>query len=105
MAIPEWHDRPVAARESDPGTWRDFAVAFGTRLRQLRFEHGLSQAEVARRTGIAAQTYQNYEKGESGRGAPINCELFTLCRLCETFGVDLVDLLPPIRPDLSRVLL
>jgi transcriptional regulator with XRE-family HTH domain len=39
------------------------AASFGARLRAFREEHGLSQADVAERTGIAREQINRYEMG------------------------------------------
>lgn len=41
----------------------------GSRLRQLRLEARLSQADLAERCGVAPQQVAKYERGENGIGA------------------------------------
>jgi transcriptional regulator with XRE-family HTH domain len=41
----------------------DLAASFGARLRAFREEHGLSQSDVAERTGIAREQINRYETG------------------------------------------
>lgn len=41
----------------------------GTRLRQLRLDHGLSQDALARRCGVAYQQLAKYERGENAISA------------------------------------
>ncbi|HEY0838474.1 MAG TPA: helix-turn-helix transcriptional regulator [Azospirillum sp.] len=38
-------------------------IEFGRALRRLAIEHGLSDAEVARRAGLGARRYGNYVQG------------------------------------------
>lgn len=49
---------------------------------------------------IAENTYQRYEKGESGPGSPINMELITLLALCQALDLRVDDLLPSEWPDM-----
>jgi transcriptional regulator with XRE-family HTH domain len=51
--------------------------------------------------GIAAFTYQKYEKGESKPGSPMNPQLMTLLALCQVLDVELADLLPEEWPDFT----
>lgn len=56
--------------------------AFGERLRELREAAGLSQAELARRTGIAQQSIAVWEAGKSDPGWS------KVMKLAEALGVD-----------------
>ena len=53
----------------------------GDRVRRLRFDNGLTQAEVAQRIGVTQQTYSRYE----GEGAKLDSEV--IVKLCELYGV------------------
>ena len=53
---------------------------FGTRLRQVRHWRGLSQADVARATGMAACQVSNFEAGRYGPSMP------NLVRLVRALG-------------------
>ena len=69
------------------------SLKLGNRLRDLRCECGLSQEAVAARAGIASNTYQKFEKGESRPGTPMNPEFYTLVALCRALDTDLKTLL------------
>ena len=45
------------------------------------------------RAGIASNTYQKFEKGESRPGTPMNPEFYTLVALCRALDTDLKTLL------------
>ena len=61
----------------------------------LRAKRQWSQEEAAHRSGMATRVYQRVE------GRDVNLTLTTLARLCDGFGVDVVELLkgraPPKR--------
>lgn len=59
----------------------DLYAALGRRMAARRAELGLSQAEVARRLGIAQTTYSGYENGS--RKLPLDA-LLPVCRVLET---------------------
>lgn len=79
----------------------DFSRAIGVTLQRLRLERGLSQEKLAHMAGIAAYTYQKFEKGESKPGTPMNPRLFTLMALAEVLDVQLSELIPTEWPDLT----
>lgn len=58
----------------------------GTRLRRLRVKRGLSQRELADRSGVSMRTLQKYENRESSIDG---AKLDTLCRLSETLQSDI----------------
>lgn len=80
--------------------WSDYAAQLAANLRQHRSEAGLSQEDVAYRSGLTRYTYQKYEKGESKPGTPANPTIRTLLAMSQTLGVALTDILPPEAPDL-----
>jgi transcriptional regulator with XRE-family HTH domain len=82
-------------------TWETFARELGLNLLRARQAKGLSQERVAHAAGIAAYTYQKFEKGESKPGAPMNPRLTTLVALSQVLEVPLPDLLPAELPDLT----
>lgn len=51
------------------------------RLKMLRLEFGLTQAEIATKLGISQQTYSNFEKG-NGR-----LDVEVLKNVCDLYGV------------------
>lgn len=80
--------------------WTHYASQLATNLRRLRAEAGLSQEDVAYRSGLTRYTYQKYEKGESKPGAPANPTIRTLLAMSQVLGVALTDILPADAPDL-----
>ena len=66
---------------------RRLVEALGTRLRVLRWESRLSQADVATRAGINRNHYQLLESGLSDRlrKSPANPRLATLVALCDVY--------------------
>lgn len=51
------------------------------KLRMLRAEYNLTQADVAKKLGIAQQTYSKYESKSS------NLDSATIVKLCELYGI------------------
>ena len=91
----------VAKRtEPEDAAWSDYADRLAANLRRLRAEAGLSQEDVAYRSGLTRYTYQKYEKGESKPGTPANPTIRTLLAMSQTLGVELTEILPPHAPDL-----
>lgn len=80
--------------------WSDYAAQLAANLRQHRSEAGLSQEDVAYRSGLTRYTYQKYEKGESKPGTPANPTIRTLLAMSQTLGVELTQILPSDVPDL-----
>ena len=83
----------MAVRRGVP-TWDEFGREIGVRLQRARERQGLSQERTAHLAGIAAYTYQKFEKGESRPGTPLNPRLSTLLALCRVLEVRLEDLVP-----------
>lgn len=105
MVVPAWSygdDGGVAEKRTD-FSWTTYARTLGQNLRQVRLERGLSQERVAHLAGIAAFTYQKFEKGESKPGTPMNPQLLTLLSLTQVLEVSLDELLPDFEPDLTDV--
>lgn len=92
----------MVAKRTEPAdsAWKDYAGELATNLRRLRHEAGLSQEDVAYRSGLTRYTYQKYEKGESKPGTPANPTIRTLLAMSQTLGVSLMDILPAKIPDL-----
>lgn len=90
------------AKRTQPAdsAWSDYAGEIATNLRRLRHEAGLSQEDVAYRSGLTRYTYQKYEKGESKPGTPANPTIRTLLAMSQALGVSLMDILPAKIPDL-----
>ncbi len=88
--------------KGDSVSMADFSRAMGVALQRLRLERGLSQERLAHMAGIAAYTYQKFEKGESKPGTPMNPRLFTLLALAEVLEVKLEDIVPAEWPDLTE---
>ena len=84
----------------EDAAWSDYAGQLAANLRRLRAEAGLSQEDVAYRSGLTRYTYQKYEKGESKPGTPSNPTIRTLLAMSQALGVSLMDILPAKIPDL-----
>jgi transcriptional regulator with XRE-family HTH domain len=56
---------------------------------------------VAYRARLSRYTYQKYEKGESRPGTPANPSVRSLMAISQALGLELEDLLPDDRPDLT----
>ena len=82
-------------RTLSPTRSRDrwFAVVDGPRLRQLRRQHGLSQAELAGKAGISLSTVTRLE-----RRPPRSCRTRTLARLAIALGQPPAALIPSQSP-------
>lgn len=64
--------------------------AHGTRLRRLRVEKGLSQSDLAEKSGIPIKTIQRFEQNTT----PIDgVKLNTLCDLCLALNCGIGDIL------------
>jgi transcriptional regulator with XRE-family HTH domain len=88
----------MVQRRQGPPTWEEFGREIGVRLQRARERKGLSQERTAHLAGIAAYTYQKFEKGESRPGSPLNPRLSTLLALCRVLEVRLEDLVPEEKP-------
>lgn len=86
--------------EATEQEWSRYSQRFATTLRSVRERVGLSQEEVAYRSGLTRYTYQKYEKGESRPGNPANPTLRTLIALAQVLEVAVDDLIPDDAPDL-----
>ena len=84
----------------EDAAWSDYAGRLATNLQRLRHERGLSQEDVAYRSGLTRYTYQKYEKGESKPGTPANPMIRTLLAMSQALDVELTEILPPDAPDL-----
>jgi transcriptional regulator with XRE-family HTH domain len=91
--VPRWNDEIEAE-------WSAYSLRFATSLRSARERAGLSQEDVAYRSGLTRYTYQKYEKGESRPGHPANPTLRTLLALSQVLETALSDLVPDGAPDL-----
>jgi len=90
------------AKRTQPkdSAWSEYAGKLATNLRRLRQEAGLSQEDVAYRSGLTRYTYQKSEKGESKPGTPANPTIRTLLAMSQVLDVALTDILPAEAPDL-----
>ncbi len=66
----------------------------GLRIRELRFEAGLTQEEIAAKLRVLTQ---NYAKIEQGR---VNCTVESLRRIAAALGVEISELFTP--PTITR---
>lgn len=74
----------------------DIAIRLAERVRQLRLESRLTQAELASRAGVTVETVARLERVVRGRSsANANPSLETLARLAGALDVEVADLLRP----------
>ena len=72
----------------------DIAIRLAERVRKLRLQAGLTQAELALGAGVTVETVARLERVLRGRAsANANPSLETLSRLATALGVEIVDLL------------
>lgn len=81
------------------------AQLLGEKVRALREDRGLTQEELAHRTGIARNQIQNIEHNRNNAKDPVtgrpgygNARLDTIFRLAHELGVDVTYLIDPTRP-------
>lgn len=73
--------------------WSDYVGKLAANLRRLlRAEAGLSQEDVAYRSGPTRFTRQEHEKGESKPGTPANPTIRNLLAMSRTLGVELTQI-------------
>ena len=58
--------------EGADAAWSSFASELGLNLQRRRLELGLSQEDVAYRSGLSQYTYQKYEAGVARPGSAAN---------------------------------
>jgi transcriptional regulator with XRE-family HTH domain len=75
----------------------DYAQIFGTRLRELRTAAGLTQRELAKRSGTSSAAISNFE---AGNNAPT---LGTLVRLADALGRDVTELVKGVSRTTRRL--
>ena len=61
-------------------------MAFSEKLKEKRAASGLTQTELAKRTGVTARTIQNYELGTRRPG-----NMVIVQRIAEALGIDLPE--------------
>jgi transcriptional regulator with XRE-family HTH domain len=72
----------------------EIAIQLAERVRKLRLQAGLTQAELALGAGVTVETVARLERVLRGRAsANANPSLETLSRLATALGVEVVDLL------------
>jgi DNA-binding XRE family transcriptional regulator len=91
VARPHTHNG-VVPDPNDDSLGRDAARVLGQTLRSLREQRGLTQKEVAARTGITRNHYGLLEQGLSAADGPANPRLNTLMAVARTLGVPLSTL-------------
>ncbi|MDO9455231.1 helix-turn-helix transcriptional regulator [Nocardioides sp.] len=74
------------------------AQILGQNLQRLRAAQALTQAEVARRAGIARTHYAALESGSSSNGATANPRLITLLNLAHALQTPVEELLQGLQP-------
>jgi len=86
------HPRPSAEQ----------AIAFGSRLRQLRQERHFSLEQVALETDISLQHLSLLERGlsDQAKQTPANPRLGVLLQLAQTLETDIAELITPLSSSL-----
>ena len=81
----------------------ELARRIGLRLQQLRIDRGLSQTEMANRSGMSRTHYQRLEHGRGGtRGEqPSNPRLASLIGIADVLGVTPAELVETLLKDYS----
>lgn len=74
----------------------DYAQLFGARLRELRAAAGLTQRELAKRSGTSSAAISNFE---AGNNAPT---LGTLVRLADALECNVTDLVEVLNRTKAR---
>lgn len=70
------------------GRKSEFDAEVGSRLRELRVSHGLSQGDLGKRIGVSFQQVQKYEKGVN---AIASSRMRALCNVFNVTPNDLFD--------------
>lgn len=83
--------RPPRRRPTPAGEPIDGRTVFGGNLRRVRKEQGLSQQALAELAGLHWTYVGSVERGER------NVSIDNMCRLAWALGVDLRDLLRPLK--------
>ena len=88
-----------------PAAYAQAVQLLGEKVRVLREARGLTQEQLAHRTGIARNQIQNIEHNRNnakdavtGRPGPGNARLDTLFLLADVLAVDVTYLVDPSRP-------
>lgn len=89
------------AKRRPTGEWDAFAAALGINIQRLRVKRGLSQDDVAYGAGVGRTTYQRLERGAARTESSANPSLRNVMAIAQALGVEIEDLLPKERPDLS----
>lgn len=91
----------VPARQP-PAAYYRAAERLGRRVQERRTELGLTQEQLAERTGISRNQIQNIEKNrnnqkhpQTGLPGPANARLDTVFLLADALDLEVVDLLGP----------
>jgi putative transcriptional regulator len=60
-------------------------VTISNNIRRLRFDHNMTQEELALRTGVSRQTVMSIERGQT------NPSILLACKIAAAFGVPVTD--------------
>ena len=69
-----------------PDDYADLLIQFGSRVRELRLEAGLSQEKLAERSGLHRTYISSVERGDR------NISLINIAKLAKAFECELAEL-------------
>lgn len=82
--------------ETDATRWPSYGHALASRLRKIRALRGLSQEELAERSGVSRNSISNLERNENNRGTEVDPRLSTIYDLAHALDVPPMALLPAV---------
>ncbi len=85
--------RPERAEQYESDAYRELQRRLAAAVRRLRHQREWTQEEAAHRCGMTVRVFQRME------GEEVNVTFTSLARLCEGFGVDVTELLKPLRAE------
>ena len=82
------HDSPA------PTTWEQYARELGIELQRRRIAAGLTQEDLAHKSGLTRTHYQQVERGYWKKNEPANPSVKLLARVAQVLEIEIGDLLP-----------
>lgn len=82
------------AQKEDWNGWQSFGLSLGRTLRRLRKARGLTQDDLAARTGLTRNTISNIERNLGNAETPGDPRLSTIYRLARALDIPPAVLLP-----------